>query len=370
MPRLPRITYFILLLLTIVALTGCQMRRDSSDDLTTTIPPTPTLASLGVDNAEIPQDATPVPTIINVQLTATPSLSGVGQEAEKSSEPVAPTSQAPEMAITPIANPAQAANPETFVPPADTGEQPVIVSAPSSDLPDGGPVAANPPAGQPSSYAVPATENTGAAYGGSTYVVQSGDTLFAISMHYGTTVEDFMYANGLTSDFIYEGQVLTVPTRGDTPAYTDPPNYGQTPVGPGGNYNSGYYVVAPGDTLFSIAQWYGTSVEALAAANGLSYPYIIYEGQTLSISGYGAPPANGYYDPQQEIQPYPNDGYYQQRQQPVYPSSGIAGTHTVAPGETLFSIAQRYGTSAQAIAEANGLANPNQIYVGQVLYLP
>ena len=48
----------------------------------------------------------------------------------------------------------------------------------------------------------------------------------------------------------------------------------------------------------------------------------------------------------------------------------MTGTHTVGPGETLYSIATRYGTTAQAIAQANGITNPNQIYVGQVLYLP
>jgi len=365
MPRLPKL-YYLILLLIIVALTGCQIRNDTSGDLSTTAPPTPTLASLGVDDSQqLPPEATPIPTIINVQPTATPGLTGEGQEADKASEPVVPTSQAPEMAITPIASSAQAAGPETFVPPADTGEQPVIVSAPASDLPDGGPVAANPPSAQPSSYAVPSTDNSAAAYDGSTYIVQSGDTLYAISMRYGTTVEDFMYANGLTTDFIYEGQTLTIP---GTSAYTAPA-YDQAPIDTGG-YNSGYHVVASGETLFSIAQWYGTSVEALAATNGLSYPYVIYEGQTLTIGGT----AGGYY-PQQEIQAYPDNGYYQQPvdnyyQQPAYPSSGIAGTHTVAPGQTLFSIAQQYGTSAQAIAEANGLANPNQIYVGQVLYLP
>jgi LysM repeat protein len=42
----------------------------------------------------------------------------------------------------------------------------------------------------------------------------------------------------------------------------------------------------------------------------------------------------------------------------------------VAPGETLYSIATRYGTSSDALAAANGLSNPNQLFVGQVLYLP
>ncbi len=54
------------------------------------------------------------------------------------------------------------------------------------------------------------------------------------------------------------------------------------------------------------------------------------------------------------------------------PVSGGDGSiqHTVQPGETLSSIAQRYGTTVQAISEANGLTSASQIYVGQVLIIP
>jgi len=44
--------------------------------------------------------------------------------------------------------------------------------------------------------------------------------------------------------------------------------------------------------------------------------------------------------------------------------------HWVARGETLFSIGRHYGVNPWAIASANGLANPNRIYVGQRLYIP
>lgn len=60
--------------------------------------------------------------------------------------------------------------------------------------------------------------------------------------------------------------------------------------------------------------------------------------------------------------------------QPTQPSSssGQTGTivHTVQRGETLASIARRYGTSWQAIAQANSLVNPSQIYAGQQLRIP
>jgi LysM repeat protein len=51
-------------------------------------------------------------------------------------------------------------------------------------------------------------------------------------------------------------------------------------------------------------------------------------------------------------------------------SSGQAITHTVRPGDTVYSIARRYGTSVQAISQANNLVNPSQIYVGQKLTIP
>lgn len=55
--------------------------------------------------------------------------------------------------------------------------------------------------------------------------------------------------------------------------------------------------------------------------------------------------------------------------QPVV-AQGSVIQHTVQRGETLSSIARRYGTTWQAIARANGLVNPNQIYVGQKLKIP
>lgn len=101
------------------------------------------------------------------------------------------------------------------------------------------------------------------------------------------------------------------------------------------------YVVQAGDTLYSIARRYGVSVAAITAANGIVNPNHIYVGQQLIIpTGGGQPP----------------------------PSGGT--THVVQPGENLTRIALRYGVSVWAIAQANHLANINNIYVGQVLVIP
>ena len=52
------------------------------------------------------------------------------------------------------------------------------------------------------------------------------------------------------------------------------------------------------------------------------------------------------------------------------PASAQGGQHVVQRGENLFRIALRYGVTVDAMARANGLADPNQIYVGQALVIP
>lgn len=165
------------------------------------------------------------------------------------------------------------------------------------------------------------------------YIVRPGDTLFSIARRFGTTVEDIKAANGLTSDFIAVGQELIIP--GDVivpPQPTLPPT--GTPT---------THIVQPGENLFRIALRYGTTVDAIAQANGITNPWFIYVGQVLTIPAGG----NG----------------------TLPPGSG-GRTHVVQPGETLYSIAVRYNTTVQALVVANGLASPNLIYVGQVLNVP
>jgi LysM repeat protein len=100
------------------------------------------------------------------------------------------------------------------------------------------------------------------------------------------------------------------------------------------------YTLQPGDTLFSIAAAHGTTVAQLGALNGITDPNRISVGQVLTIS-QDAPPA---------------------------PASG--GTYTVAPGDTLFAIARRFGVTVADLVQANELADPNQLAVGQVLVIP
>jgi LysM repeat protein len=101
------------------------------------------------------------------------------------------------------------------------------------------------------------------------------------------------------------------------------------------------YVVKYGDTLSGIAWRYGVTWQAIAERNNLANPRLIYVGQRLIIpAGSGQPGPDG------------------------------TVVHVVQAGETLWSIAAKYGVTWQAIAQRNSLANPRLIYVGQRLIIP
>jgi lipoprotein-anchoring transpeptidase ErfK/SrfK len=101
--------------------------------------------------------------------------------------------------------------------------------------------------------------------------------------------------------------------------------------------------VKRGETLYSIARRYGTTVNAIVKANGIKHRNRIYVGQRLSIPGKGSSKGG---------------------------KSSSGGVHVVRRGENLSMIARRYGTSISAIVKANGIRNANRIYVGQKLRIP
>jgi len=98
------------------------------------------------------------------------------------------------------------------------------------------------------------------------------------------------------------------------------------------------YIVQAGDTLVAIAQQYGVTTDAIVAANGLSDPDRLSVGQRLIIPGAG--------------------------------SAGATIVYVVQPGDTLALVARRYNVATLTMAQANRLANPNLIYVGQRLAIP
>jgi len=144
------------------------------------------------------------------------------------------------------------------------------------------------------------------------YVVRPGDTLWAIANRLGVGLPQLLAANPQLQNpnLIYVGQRLTVPTAAE-------------------------YVVQPGDTFYAIAQRYRISVESLAAANPqIENPALIRPGMVIYI-------------PARPVQQY-----------------------IVQPGDTLWAIAQHFGTTVAALQQANPGVNPYQLRIGQRLNLP
>ena len=103
------------------------------------------------------------------------------------------------------------------------------------------------------------------------------------------------------------------------------------------------YTVRAGDTLSGIAQAHGTTYQKLAAMNGIADPNLIHVGQVI------------------RFEPFPDST--------VSEPTPSEQTYTVQPGDTLSNIASRYGTTYEALAALNGIANPNLIRAGQKLQL-
>jgi murein DD-endopeptidase MepM/ murein hydrolase activator NlpD len=131
---------------------------------------------------------------------------------------------------------------------------------------------------------------------------------------------------------------LAVPAYAQEPTLVPDASEGPAPV---------TYVVQSGDTLYRIAQDYGTTVEAIVAANDIADPAQIAVGQKLII-------------PVTPVAAEP----------PAPPPSPNRRVHPVRPGETLPSLAFRYGTTVLALRELNGLHRLGLLVPGQELIIP
>lgn len=169
-----------------------------------------------------------------------------------------------------------------------------------------------------------------AAAGEISHVVQPNENLYRIGLQYGVSWVALAQYNGITNpNDIRAGQTIRIPPAGaPLPAPTP------TPPGP-----TVLYVVQAGDNLYRIGQRFGVSWVQIAEANGLDNPNQVYAGQTLKIP---------------TSLPGPTPEF----------------THVVRQGETIFRIAQLYGVSWTAIAEANEIESPYTIYAGQTLIIP
>jgi LysM repeat protein len=215
-------------------------------------------------------------------------------------------------------------------------------AAPTSATSD---AAATPTAPAPQPAAAGQGTSTGAATGQeSTYTVVAGDTLATIAAKYGVTQAALVQLNNLTDpNKLVLGQQLKIPAGATAGAAAPTAAAGSSTAG-----GTSTYVVQRGDTLGQIAQRHNTSVAELMRLNNITNPDRITVGQKLTVPGAAS------------------------RGQAPATTSGSSQTRTyvVQRGDTLLSIARRFGLTVRQLQAANNIANPDRIFPGQTLTIP
>ncbi len=175
------------------------------------------------------------------------------------------------------------------------------------------------------------------------YTVQPNDTVSTVAEKFGIASQELRELNLLATDDLQVGQVLRVP---NTPGVTAEGLPTPTP-------EPFTYAVQTGDTLFSIALQFDVSPNEIVAANTLSDPNNVFVGQELLIPGY---------QPAGSSSPSPATG--------SSASGGAPAIHVVQSGEVLSVIAEKYGISLDELVGANRIANPNLVSPGTELVIP
>lgn len=158
-----------------------------------------------------------------------------------------------------------------------------------------------------------------APLGSNYYTVKSGDSLWSISKKYGISVDELKAANNLVSNLLSVGQSLLIPTL--IPESTE-------------------YIVKKGDTLYSIANKYNTTVDNLKSINN-------FVTDSLSIG---------------QIIKLPT-------KDEIIINPILENTYVVKSGDTLYSIANLYGISVDDLKKINNLTS-NTLSINQVLKVP
>lgn len=266
-------------------------------------------------------------------------------------------------------------------------------------------------------------EYIGMVPSGTTYIVKSGDSLWNIAKKYGISVEELKAANNLSSNLLNIGQVLKIPEEevtetgdyivynvksGDS-LYSIGREYGVSvdelidynnlstsslkinqqlliPKKKNTETNASTYTVKSGDTLYSIARDYNTTVNELMSLNNLTtsvlslgqvlripsndggtdeyVEYVVKSGDSLYLI------ANRYNTTVNELKSLNNltSNLLSIGQVLKIPRSEASTTYTVKSGDNLYSIASRYNTTVDEIKRKNNLSS-NLLNIGQILVI-
>ena len=218
------------------------------------------------------------------------------------------------------------------------------------------------------------------------YYVQTGDTLYSIATKFGTTPEYVRQLNALPNNSIYVGQRLHVPytpakvqapPKVQSPPKVQAPPKAQSPhkVQSPQMHQSrsrcvSYHYVRYGQSLSSIAQYYGVNSYRLAEANNIYNLNSVYSGQYLCIPGKRVQHPKPVHP--KPVHPVPTNT-------PVPPTPTSTPLPTapsqpysycqVQPGDTVQSLAHHFGISVHELLYTNSLSH-HSLYIGQQLVIP
>ena len=176
-----------------------------------------------------------------------------------------------------------------------------------------------------------------------TYTIKSGDTLWDIAVNNGTTVDALMQDNNLSSHLIYPGDKLNYSSISSSSVE----KLAQVK-------NDGYYTIALGDTLGTVADKFGTSVDNLVEINNLSNPHLVYVGQVIKVDGNAAPKATPAVAQAAPVQAAPVQAAPVARVQ----AAPVAQTRVAAPAAQTKVAAPAVQTKAAAPAAQTKVAAP------------
>ena len=176
-----------------------------------------------------------------------------------------------------------------------------------------------------------------------TYTIKSGDTLWDIAVNNGTTVDALMQDNNLSSHLIYPGDKLNYSSSSSSSVE----KLAQVK-------NDGYYTIALGDTLGTVADKFGTSVDNLVEINNLSNPHLVYVGQVIKVDGNAAPKATPAVAQAAPVQAAPVQAAPVARVQ----AAPVAQTRVAAPAAQTKVAAPAAQTKAAAPAAQTRVAAP------------
>ncbi len=208
------------------------------------------------------------------------------------------------------------------------------------------------------------------------YRVTPGDTVSSIAGQYGLSTASVLALNGLGwSSIIFPGQELRLSSSGPVAAVEA--SLDATP--------SGRYTIVAGDTISGIADRFGVSTISILTANGLGWASIIYPGQTIAIPGLVGPGT-----PTEDPEAFVPVASTTPLVEPVVEQPAVVAappapdptpapapapapattSYTIVSGDTIGTIAQRFGITTQQLLDANGLDWSSVIYSGHVLTIP